>query len=183
MVDVNVEREKVDVQQARVAVERQDLANKQEFENAGLKFELEKLRIDAEREVRIEAAVAMGKMLSGAHMQIFGDPETMARMTRQFMNAASYGTATDGLMKSLPPQGAGTAHGVRRQPRAANERRSFQRQVGGPTATPTPESKQTVVVKSRSQCASSAGRNSEVDSQNEPEIIERNLFRSVPDHP
>ena len=43
-------------------------------------------------------------MLSGAHMQIFGDPETMARMTRQFMNAASYGTATDGLMKSLPPQ-------------------------------------------------------------------------------
>ena len=52
MVDVNVEREKVDVQQARVAVERQDLANKQEFENSGLKFELEKLRIDAEREVQ-----------------------------------------------------------------------------------------------------------------------------------
>lgn len=37
-------------------------------------------------------------------MQIFGDPETMARMTRQFMNAASYGTATDGLMSSLPPK-------------------------------------------------------------------------------
>ncbi len=104
MVDVTVEREKVDVQQARVAVERQDLANKQEFETAGLKFELEKLRIDAEREVRIQAAVAMGKMLSQAQMQIFGDPDTMARMTRQFMNAASYGAATDGLMKSLPPQ-------------------------------------------------------------------------------
>ena len=104
MVDVNVEREKVDVQQARVAVERQDLANKQEFENAGLKFELEKLRIEAEREVRIQAATAMGNMLSHAQMQIFGDPETMARMTRQFMNAASYGAATDGLMRSLPPQ-------------------------------------------------------------------------------
>ncbi len=104
MVDVNVEREKVDVHQARVAVERQSLANKQEFENSALKFELEKLRIEADREVRIQAAAAMGKMLAGAHMQIFGDPETMARMTRQFMNAASYGTATEGLMSSLPPK-------------------------------------------------------------------------------
>lgn len=104
MVDVNVEREKVDVEQARVAVERQGLANKQEFENAALKFELEKLRIDADRDVRIQAATAMGKMLSQAQMQIFGDPETMARMTRQFMDAASYGAATDGLIKSLPPK-------------------------------------------------------------------------------
>src|SRR5687768_13286756 len=76
MVDVTVERERVDVEQARVAVERQSLSNKQEFEGAALKFELEKLRIDAERDVRIQAAQAMGNMLAKAQMQVFGDPNT-----------------------------------------------------------------------------------------------------------
>jgi uncharacterized membrane protein YqiK len=102
MVEVNVERERVGVEKARVEVERQSLANKSEFNDAALKFELEKLRIDAEKEVRIQAAQAMGNMLSKAQMQIFGDPETMAKMSNQFMRAASLGTAVDGLMKSLP---------------------------------------------------------------------------------
>ena len=36
-------------------------------------------------------------------MQIFADPDTMAKMANQFMRAASLGTAADGLLKSLPP--------------------------------------------------------------------------------
>ncbi len=103
MVEVNVEREKVGVEQARVEVERQSLANRSEYDEAALKFELEKLRIDAEKEVRIQAAQAMGNMLSKVQMQIFGDPETMAKMSNQFMRAASLGQAVDGLMKSMPP--------------------------------------------------------------------------------
>ena len=104
MVDVTVEREKVSVEQARVEVERQSLSNKQEFEEAALKFELDKLRINADRDVRIQAASAMGNMLSKANMQIFGDPETMARMSQRFMQAASWGVASDGFLSSLPPQ-------------------------------------------------------------------------------
>src|SRR6476620_6444085 len=84
MVDVNVERERVGVEQARVEVERQSLSNKQEFEEAALKFELEKFRINAEREIRIATAQAMGNMLAHANMQIFGDPTTMATMAQQF---------------------------------------------------------------------------------------------------
>jgi len=103
MVDVTVEREKVGVEQARVDVERQSLANKQEFEDAALKFELEKFRIAAEKEIRVAAAQAMGQMLASAKMQIFGDPETMTRMSSQFMRAAGLGVAMDGLMKNLPP--------------------------------------------------------------------------------
>jgi uncharacterized membrane protein YqiK len=105
MVDVNVERERVTVEQARVEVERQSLANRSEFEEAALKFELEKRRIDADKEVRIAAAAALGNMLSKAQMQIFGDPETMSRMSMQFMRAASLGTAADGLLRTLPPEG------------------------------------------------------------------------------
>ena len=105
MVDVNVERERVSVEQARVEVERQSLSNKQEFEEAALKFELEKFRINAEREIRIAAAQAMGNMFAKAQMQIFGDPDTMAKMSMQFMRAASVGNAADGLLKTMPDEG------------------------------------------------------------------------------
>ncbi len=104
MVDVTVEREKVNVEQARVEVERKSLSNKQEFEQAALKFELEKLRINADREVRIQAAQAMSTMLAGAKMQIFGDPETLAKMSQRFIHAASYGNAADGFLSNLSPQ-------------------------------------------------------------------------------
>jgi hypothetical protein len=105
MVDVTIGREQVGVEQARVEVERKSLANKQEFEGAALQFELEKLRIAAEREVRIAAAEAMGNMLAKANMQIFGDPATMAAMAQQFMRAAGLGNATEGLLKTMPAQG------------------------------------------------------------------------------
>jgi hypothetical protein len=104
MVDVNVEREKVNVEKARVDVERVSLANKQEFEGAALQFELEKLRIQADKEVRIAAAQAMANMFAKAQMQIFGDPSTMASMQQQFMKAAGYGQSVDGLMQTLPPE-------------------------------------------------------------------------------
>ena len=104
MVDVNVERERVNVEQARVEVERVSLANRSEFEDAALKFELEKLRIQADKEVRIAAAQAMAQMFGKAQMTIFGDPTTMASMSQQFMKAAGYGTAAEGLMKTLPPE-------------------------------------------------------------------------------
>ena len=104
MVDVNVEREKVNVEKARVDVERVSLSNKQEFEGAALQFELEKLRIQADKEVRIAAAQAMAGMFAKAQMQIFGDPSTMAAMSQQFMKAAGYGAAAEGLMQTLPPE-------------------------------------------------------------------------------
>ena len=104
MVEVNVERERVNVEQARVEVERQSLSNKQEFEGAALKFEIEKLRIQADKEVRIAAAAALGQMLQNAKMQIFGDPETMAKMSQRFMAAAAFGSGADGLLQTLPPK-------------------------------------------------------------------------------
>jgi flotillin len=97
MVDIAVE-------QARVDVERQSLANRSEFGEAALKFELEKLRIEAEKEFRIKSAEAMGQMMAKAQMQIFGDPTTMAKMSEQFMRAASLGTAMDGLTRTMPDE-------------------------------------------------------------------------------
>ena len=105
MVDITISREQVGIEQARVDVERQSLANRSEFEGAALQFELEKMRITADKEVRIAAAKAMGEMLAKAQMQIFGDPTTMATMAQQFMSAAGLGVAADGLLRTMPAQG------------------------------------------------------------------------------
>ena len=69
-----------------------------------MQFELEKLRIQADKEVRIAAAQAMAGMFAKAQMQIFGDPSTMANMSQQFMKAAGYGAAAEGLLSTMPPQ-------------------------------------------------------------------------------
>jgi uncharacterized membrane protein YqiK len=103
-VDVQIERERVDVERERVEVERQELANRSEFEEAALNFEIDKLRIAADKDVRVAAAESLGQMLSKANMQIFGDPETMAKMSSRFMSAATMGNAADGFLKSLPPE-------------------------------------------------------------------------------
>ena len=104
MVDVQVEHERVSVERERVEVERQELANRSEFEVAALEFELSKLRIAADKDARIAAAQALGQMLSKANMQIFGDPETMAKMSNRFMSAAGVGNSVDGFLRGLPPQ-------------------------------------------------------------------------------
>ena len=59
----------------------------------------------SKKEVRIAAAQALGTMLSKANMQIYGDPDTMAKMSNQFLRAASMGVAADGFLKSLPDEG------------------------------------------------------------------------------
>jgi len=102
MVDINVDRERVAVEQARVDVERQELENKQTFSEAALKFEVQKLEIQANAEVQKAFAAAIGDMLSQADMQIFGDPTTLSNMAGRFMNAAGYGQMVNGLRKTLP---------------------------------------------------------------------------------
>lgn len=102
MVDVTVDRERVNVEQARVDVERQELENKQTFSEAALKFEVSKLEIQANAEVQKAFAQAMGEMLAKANMQIFGDPTTLSNMAGRFMQAAGYGQMLNGLKAALP---------------------------------------------------------------------------------
>ncbi len=104
MVDVNVDRERVAVEQARVDVERQELENKQTFSEAALRFEVQKLEIQAGAEVQKAFAQAIGDMLSKAQMQIFGDPTTLTSMTTRFMSAVGYGQMFNGLRSSLSPE-------------------------------------------------------------------------------
>ncbi|MCX7783248.1 MAG: SPFH domain-containing protein, partial [Meiothermus sp.] len=74
MVEVDVEREKVSVEQARVEVERQALENRQTYSAAALEFELQKLKVQAARDVQAEMARSIGNFMSKGNLNIYGDP-------------------------------------------------------------------------------------------------------------
>jgi uncharacterized membrane protein YqiK len=80
MVAVDVAREQVNVEQAKVAVERQQLENRQEFAEAGIQLEVQKLSIQASRDVQMEFARALANFLASGHMTLYGTPETATTM-------------------------------------------------------------------------------------------------------
>lgn len=80
MVAVDVSREQVNVEQAKVAVERQQMENRQQFAEAGIQLEVQKLSIQASRDVQMEFARALASFLSNGHMSLYGTPETAAAM-------------------------------------------------------------------------------------------------------
>ncbi len=102
MVPVQIEREKVNVEAARVEVRRQDLENQERFSEAALDFELKKEQIAANRDVQIEMAKAIATMLQSADMHLFGDPSTVATMTQQFLRSVGWGLSVKGLVDSTP---------------------------------------------------------------------------------
>lgn len=99
-VDVDIEREKVNVEQARVAVEREALENREQFSHAALEFEVQKLRIEASRDVQIEMAKAIAEFMSRGNMQIFGSPETMSDMMNQYTKGMGLGRMLDGAVEN-----------------------------------------------------------------------------------
>ena len=102
MVAVNVERERVRVKEAEVEIERQALENRQTFDRAALDFEKAKLQIEANKEVQIAQAKAIGEALSHADFKIYGDPNTMGDMIGNLGKGLSVGALTDGLLLGAP---------------------------------------------------------------------------------
>ncbi|MBI5502837.1 MAG: hypothetical protein HY907_21510 [Deltaproteobacteria bacterium] len=98
---VEVDRKSVEVTQARVNVERQELEQRQQFSRAALEFELGKLRITKAAEVQVESAKAIGSFMAKGQMTIFGDPSTMAMMTERFMSSMAVGRQFDGFFNGL----------------------------------------------------------------------------------
>ncbi|HEY3266864.1 MAG TPA: SPFH domain-containing protein [Armatimonadota bacterium] len=80
MVPVQVERERVNVKQAEVAVEAQALENRQKFAEAGIELEIQRLRISADRDVQMALAQAIGQSLSSAKMTLYGTPDMASSM-------------------------------------------------------------------------------------------------------
>lgn len=102
MVSVEVAKEQVEVERARVEVERQALENKQTYSEAALSFELEKLRIEAGRDVQAQMARSIGEFMSKGQFTIYGDPSTMSQMMTQYTKGLGVGSLVNGLMAGTP---------------------------------------------------------------------------------
>ena len=102
LVEVNVERERVNVEQARVEVERKALENRQTFDRAAIEFETSKLRIEADKEVQMALAAALGQFMSKGNYNIYGDPTTMSQMFSQYTQGMGFSNKLDGLLRTLP---------------------------------------------------------------------------------
>jgi uncharacterized membrane protein YqiK len=98
-VDVNIERERVAVEQARVEVERQALENREQFSHAAIEFEVQKLRIEAQRDVQVALAKAIAEFMSKGNMNIYGSPETMSNMMAQYTKGMGLGQLVDGVFE------------------------------------------------------------------------------------
>jgi uncharacterized membrane protein YqiK len=112
MVPVQVEKERVSVEAARVDVQRTDLSNKQEFQAIARELQVELARIAADKEIEIARARAMGEAFAQANVTVWGDPSTVARMSEAFYRGSSASQLASGFASGVPPEVRDTALGI-----------------------------------------------------------------------
>ncbi len=111
LVPVEISRENVSVEQARVDVERRQLENRQEFAEAGIRLEIEKLRIQADKEVQQEFARALASFLSHGNMTLYGTPETAQKMMDNMAKGFGVRAMAEGFLSGSNGHGSGNGHG------------------------------------------------------------------------
>jgi uncharacterized membrane protein YqiK len=108
MIPVDVEREKVSIEQKRVQeVLERELQAREAHGKAAQEFELAQLRITKEAEVRIEAARATATLVGQVKANVFGTPEDVARMTASFMRGMGISSTVEGFLDGAGPATAG----------------------------------------------------------------------------
>jgi len=103
MVPVNVAREQVNVEDARVTVKIRDLEGQAKFESIARELQVQLATIQAEKEAKIAAARAMGEALAQANLNVWGDPNAVQQMAAAFFGGQAIGSFTNGLTGSLSP--------------------------------------------------------------------------------
>jgi flotillin len=97
MVPVDVAKEQVGVKQREVEVLQQELEARAEHGAAAQQFELEKLRITKEAEIRIAGAQAMATFGGKIEANVVGTPEDVAKMTQSYMRGMGVARVLDGF--------------------------------------------------------------------------------------
>jgi flotillin len=103
MVPVNVAREQVNVEDARVTVKIRDLEGQSKFESIARELQVQLATIQAEKEAKIAAAKAMGEAMAKANINVWGDPSAVERMTGAFFQGQSIGAMSKGVSTTMPP--------------------------------------------------------------------------------
>ncbi len=105
--EMEIEALRVQNTESMLKAEASGLESKAEalkkYNDAATFLELSKLFIEAERDVHIDQAKAMGNALEGAHIRMYGDGDnTMNTVRGLFKSGFGLGEALEGLAQSLP---------------------------------------------------------------------------------
>lgn len=92
----------VEVERQQVAVERQNLENQATFEQIARALKVELARIEADKDVRMEQAKAVGAALTVARITAWGTTADVTRMMQSFMDGQMTGQYLEGLSEATP---------------------------------------------------------------------------------
>jgi flotillin len=102
MVPVEVEQQRVVIESARVDVKEKDLEIQARHAEIAKDLQIALARIQAEKEIRIASAQALGTALSQSNMTIWGDPTTFQKMSSSFLEGQSYAHLAEGVLNGGP---------------------------------------------------------------------------------
>jgi flotillin len=137
MVPVEVAKEQVGVKQREVEVLQQELEARAEHGAAAQQFEIEKLRITKEAEIRIAGAQAMASLGGKIEATVVGTPEDVSRMTQSYMKGMGVARAIDGFFSNAGDETLAGVDGVGKQ-LAALVHAAAQRVSGKSSEPPAP---------------------------------------------
>jgi uncharacterized membrane protein YqiK len=99
MVPVDVQSRQVEIDQARVeTVLKPELEAREKSGKVAQEFEIAKIRIEAERETRIESAKVMATIYNKITANVYGTPEDAARMGQAFTKGMGLANMAGGFM-------------------------------------------------------------------------------------
>jgi uncharacterized membrane protein YqiK len=114
MVPVEVARAQLDVDRNRLDnVVVPELRAREEHGRVAQEFELAKLRIDAEREVRIASANASAHLFTKVSANLYGTPEDVAKLNEAFLSGQRIATSASGFFQSAEPNTLATLEAAR----------------------------------------------------------------------
>jgi flotillin len=115
MVPVEVAKEQVGVKAREVEVLQQELEARAQHGQAAQQFEIEKLRIVKEAEIRIAGAHAMATFGGKIEAQVVGTPEDVAKMTESYMKGMGVARTIEGFMSGASKGTVEMAQGLGEQ--------------------------------------------------------------------
>jgi len=102
MVPVEVDREQVRVEDARVEVKGKDLSLQTEYQEIAKDLEITLAFITAQENIQKAVAESMGEALSSADLTIWSDPEAVSKLTSSFYRGQSAAYGLQGFTEAMP---------------------------------------------------------------------------------
>jgi uncharacterized membrane protein YqiK len=116
MVPVEVRKAEVDVERERVeTVIKPELEAREKHGKVAQDFEIAKLQVSAEKEVRIATANAQATMFSRIDAKLYGTPDQVNAMIRSFGEGQNWATKVEGLLENVSEETKSQLGGLAKQ--------------------------------------------------------------------